>query len=170
MKKLFEQVKKEVGYRVPLVYVTGSRLYGAFLENSDYDVRGFYAPSVKDLLMQKKNKVYDVNKVNENGVKVDFTFPSVADFCKQLVKNPNYAELFDPSVVLLNDEYNLHEKADWFVSKVLFKSVRGFFEKEKKFLESYCHVPLEYLDKPLLKEYKKVLLLLIGLLSRQEPY
>ncbi|MGL4610411.1 MAG: DNA polymerase beta superfamily protein [Trueperaceae bacterium] len=55
---IFEQARRHTPGRLIYLILQGSRLYGTFRENSDYDLRGVFLPPLLDLLDSRQKDAF----------------------------------------------------------------------------------------------------------------
>ena len=108
--------------------VMGSRLYGTFNENSDYDYKGVFIPSVSDMIKDTTPAVIDksTNSTKEKNTKddIDRQYYSVGKYFNMLIKGDmnSYEMLFAPYEDA-TPEWKLIQK---YKHEFLSKDCRGF--------------------------------------------
>lgn len=126
---------RQAASSIGLVAFGGSIAYGLDTKNSDIDLRGFFLPTVKDLLLMKDLDTIDVND------KVDGTMYSARKiFSLLLSSNPNVVEIFGllPQHILISSPaYELMcANKDIFLSRHAVNTFGGYAVQQLRRIEN----------------------------------
>lgn len=137
-KKIYNEVEKHLNEaRVNPVYITivGSRGFGRYTENSDYDIKVVYVSELSDLLglhsqHDELPRVNTVVKVDENEkINLDIEFMDLKKFCK-LISVSNYTAY----------EWLLGEPLLREVNSNVSPALAEYMDKEKKTINTLIEV------------------------------
>lgn len=129
--KLYEDLIKRTIIKAPI----GSRFYGDFRPDSDYDYLNIYVPDICELTSPFTNHhQLQFKKIGEDGTGIDENFTSVTQFFRNLVSGDNTINF----EVLFTEQFkNVFHSLSYkdFYTYNIAKAYLGFAKRDLKFMD-----------------------------------
>jgi len=148
--------RNSAGHRILLVGITGSHYYGFPAPDSDLDLKGIHAVSLREVVGLSRPQAAINIEQNWRGCLCDFTSNEIEQALRLLLKgNGNMLErIFSPLQLFETTELKqLQELKSNYLSRRFYHHYRGFFQKKCEEYEKAGNFPI----KPMLYIYRVAL-------------